>query len=303
MTGRGGASFQGRLIAALLPLTGRKRGFRNEAALRKRIAAARRKSPPSAPSSLPQGFTCEETVQHGLRVFVVQPSTPRTSTTILYLHGGAFVFELIPPHWRIITGLAARTGARVVVPLYLLAPEHDWSHASSAVRAIYASLLERSSDKIVLAGDSAGAGLALSLAQRLRDEQGKIPAGLLLFCPWLDASLSDPEIAAIAKRDPMLDVPGLLAAAKMWATGLPLDDARISPLSGSLENLPPISVFAGTRDLLARDSIRLADMSGPELSLHIYPHMFHVWMALPIPESEQALDQAAAFVGSVTQAP
>lgn len=97
----------------------------------------------------------------------------------------------------------------------------------------------------------------------------------------------------------MLAAPGLQWAGRAWAGKLSLRDWRVSPLYGALLGLPPTMVLAGTSDLLYPDARRLRDKArqvNHPLSFVEYPSMFHVWMAAPIPEAQQALDDVARFM-------
>ena len=96
---------------------------------------------------------------------------------------------------------------------------------------------------VYLAGDSAGGGLCLGLAIRYRDQEERLPEALFLFYPFLDATLSNPDIALIRPLDMMLDVPGLRWCAQQWAAGWPLTDPRISPLYDSFAKLPPVFIY------------------------------------------------------------
>jgi monoterpene epsilon-lactone hydrolase len=147
---------------------------------------------------------------------------------------------------------------------------------------------------VIVMGDSAGGGMALSLAQQLRDAARPLPTRLILISPGLDMTFSDPRQPVIAVQDKMLDIPGLLVAGRWYAGGLSSADPKISPLFGSLASLPPIAVFTGTHDLLNPDARRLqakAAQDGALLSFHEYEGMFHVWPLAPIPEARQAINE------------
>jgi acetyl esterase/lipase len=216
---------------------------------------------------------------------------------LLYLHGGGYVLDLHPAQWALAGGLLERVGGEVVVPLYPLAPEHGWREGLEAAKQAYLALLaENRSDPIVLVGDSAGGGLALVLAQTLRDSGEPQPAAIVLFSPALDLSNHEakPESAAHAREF-------RYEGGRLWAKGLAANDPRLSPLYGDNSNLPPTLVFSGTRDPLDVDAVRLKRVN-PELVLRRYPGMMHVWPMAPIPEGRRALDEAAEFIGQHTPA-
>lgn len=222
---------------------------------------------------------------------------------ILYFHGGAYVMQLVAPQWTLIGGLVERIGGTVTVPLYPLAPEHDGQAGLAMADAAFDELAERvGAPSIVVAGDSAGGGLALALTQRRRAAGKSLPAGLVLFCPWLDATVSGTDQPDIERRDPTLTIAMLRAAGRMWAGAEDPASPPFSPLFGDHSGLPPTLVFAGTRDLLSSDARRFAAMA-PAVTLELYTDMFHVWMAAPIAEGRRALDRAAAFVAAAVSSP
>ncbi|WP_159346709.1 alpha/beta hydrolase fold domain-containing protein [Roseomonas harenae] len=236
----------------------------------------------------------------GHPVFTAAPREGGSRHHILYLHGGAYAFSLADLHWRVIEGMIARTGASVTIPIYPLAPVHTWRDAFAMVRPLHAALAARhGAENLTVMGDSAGGGMALALAQQLRDAGEKLPARLVMFSPWLDVTMRDPGALAIDPRDPFLAVAPARLAGEWYAGDLPLDDPRISPVFGSLAGLPPMAVFTGTRDMLHADACRLrakAAEEGAQLVFHEGAGMIHVWMMMPIPEARPALDQAAAFM-------
>lgn len=151
---------------------------------------------------------------------------------------------LTGPHWWIIAGLMSRTGARVTVPDYLLAAEHTFDESFPAVNAVVDHVLAGAGDhKVVLAGDSAGAGLALAQAIRCRDEATPAPSAVVLFSPWVDVTMSNPEARALEGRDVMLACDGLIAAGQWWAGDRsPLDPdqpARRPPAWSATAHDPP----------------------------------------------------------------
>lgn len=236
------------------------------------------------------------------RAFRVRPSGDRRkgAAPILYLHGGAYVFNLMEPHWAGLTAIADQTGREVVALLYPLAPEKTVEDGLAAAEAAYLALVaENGGAGVTVAGDSAGGGLALALAHRIRDAGHAAPDRLLLFFPWLDATVGDPSQPDLAKKDPLLTIPTLREAGRLWAGALDPADARPSPLFGNQRNLPPILVQVGTHDLLLADARRLARCC-PSVRLVEYPGMFHGWIVAPVPEGRAAIEQAGRFLRGET---
>jgi monoterpene epsilon-lactone hydrolase len=294
-------SVAARLVNWLLPLRGSRHTMRTEGRMAARYSRHRQRHA-EPPGALVRRFAIQRYTLDGMAYYHLTPHHQRPSHRLLYIHGGAYVNELIRPHWRIIGAIASRIGAAVYVPIYPLAPRHCWQDAYPPLKALAQRVLHARGDSAVtFIGDSAGGGLCLGLAQMLRDEDAALPDTIVLLSPWLDLQLGHAEHRRSARLDRMLAIPGLRWAARQWAGSLPLEDARVSPLNGSLSRLPPIAVLTGTHDLLNIDARRLRDqamaMHHPLTYLE-YPGMFHVWMAAPIPEAASALDQVAAFLNS-----
>ncbi len=232
--------------------------------------------------------------------YVITPRGIDPQHTIVYVHGGGFVAPLDPFHVRYATRLARALGARVVLPDYPLAPEHSWRDSHAALVDLTARWAAESQD-LVLAGDSAGGGLALALAQSLRDRGGPQPSHLLLHSPWVDLTTSTPETEEFSERDTWLFLGKLRAYAAWWA-GSPEDLGRpeVSPALAWLDGLPPALMFCGTRDTLApgcRLLARRAADAGWNLTYTEAPDLIHVFPLLPlIPEARRAWRQTLAFL-------
>lgn len=276
----------------------------DEEGLRALVAENRKRGPALPTEAFRARFAVQEEDFNGQQVWTV---TPRENTGsqlhILYIPGSAYINEVLTLHWDIAEQLIERTGATLVMPLYPLAPENDYQPAYEMIFAVYQRLVEQiGAENVVIMGDSAGGGIALSLAQQLRDQNEPLPAALVLFSPWLDAAVSDPSQPVIDARDFILSIDTLWITGQWWAGDLPTTDPRISPLYGSVEGLPPIAVFTGTDDLLYPDSIRLAsqaEAAGVPLALFEYQNEFHVWMGVMpqlVPEAARALDEATVFI-------
>jgi acetyl esterase/lipase len=298
-------SLRSRLVELFLPLTGIKHAFGSEAAMRRAIARNRLAGPALPSQGMRRRLLIEETRFRGSRVFTVRLRSGEAKTHVLYLHGGAFVFDIFWRHWLLIERLVARTRCSVSVPLYPLAPEHTCQDVFDLLRPLYAELLAvHGAGSIFFMGDSAGASMSLALAQQARQSQTALPAGLALISPALDMTLSDERQPELARRDPMLDIPGSRAAGRWYAGAREPADPLISPLFGSLAGLPPIAVWTGTHDLLNPDARRLqakAAAEGALVVLHEYEAMVHVWPLLRIPEAEQAVGEMADFLQNPTR--
>ena len=173
------------------------------------------------------------------------------TSAVLFLHGGAFIIGSPRSH-RSITGRLTRlTGADVFVPDYRLAPEHPFPAALDDAVACYRALLDEgyAPERIAVAGDSAGGGLALSLCLRLRAERLPQPACVALISPWADLTLT--RLAPIA-NDALLRPTWLAQGAAAYLQGRSAEDPLVSPLAADLSGLPPIMIELGVRGNTAR---------------------------------------------------
>ncbi|MBQ1080430.1 MULTISPECIES: alpha/beta hydrolase [unclassified Nocardiopsis] len=231
----------------------------------------------------------------GFPVYTVRPrSVVEPERAVFYLHGGTYVSEIAAWHWVLVARIAD-AGCRVEVPIYGLAPEHTYREAFPFVTGVYRELTEDAApERTLIAGDSAGGGLALALTQTLPEAGLPLPARLVLISPWTDLTMSNPEIAEVEGSDPWLAPVGLLEAAGEWAGGDDLAEPRLSPLYGPMSGLPPMDLYIGTRDLLLPDTRRLHDRvteAGGVAELHVEEGAFHIHPLVPVPEGGDARDR------------
>jgi acetyl esterase/lipase len=223
---------------------------------------------------------------------------------ILHLHGGAYVQQISAHHWRFVRRLLERMDAVVTVPLYPLAPTHDVTETLPMVRKVYdLSLAAEEPSRRVLSGDSAGGGLCLALAQQFREEEHPQPGRIVLVSPWLDVTMSHPEVAEQDARDPYLGAKGLAEAGRRYAGPLEVRDPRVSPIFGAFDGLAPMVVFIGTRDVLLPDARRLrkaATAAGVRVDYWEYPGMIHNWPMRRLPEAHRAIDQLCSTINEPT---
>jgi acetyl esterase/lipase len=240
---------------------------------------------------LPAGFPSYAVTRRG--------TTP--TRTIVYCHGGGFVGPIDPWQVRYAARLASGLGARVVVPDYPLTPEHTWRDSHEPLVALVQRLLAESPDGVVLAGDSAGGGLALAVALTLRDRGGPQPSHLLLVSPWVDLTTSTPETLEVTRTDPWLFIGKMRAYAEWWAgSAEELGRPEVSPGLGDLTGLPPALMFFGTRDSLwpgGRLLVRRAEEAGWPLTYVEEPGLLHVYPILPfLPEARRAWRTTKEFL-------
>jgi acetyl esterase/lipase len=218
---------------------------------------------------------------------------------VLYLHGGGYVGGSPWTHRGFTSKLAMRAHVGVFVPEYRLAPQHPYPAALDDALTAYRTMLDRGvpPERIILAGDSAGGGLAAALALAIRDRSLPAPAGVVLLSPEVDLSLSGDSIDENSATDILprvIPVDGYVGAADPR-------DPLVSPRFAELEGLPPTLVQVGGREVLRDGQLAFAERAaeaGVEVWLHVEPDMFHVWpMLVPqLPVSSAALSRIVAFV-------
>lgn len=252
---------------------------------------------------VPADVLVEEQALGGRSVTVCTPKQRTGSRTLLYFHGGGFSAGS-PAGFRGMVGdLAKRSAAQAVIPAYRLAPEHAFPAAADDALAQYRALLERgvAPSQIVVAGDSAGANLALGALVAARDAGLPLPAGAVLLSPWVDLDLEGESIKSKASRERFISA-GLLAhSAAMYLAQQPAGDLRASPLRADLSGLPAMCIQVGTAEILLDDALRLARKASHAdvaVELHVWPHMLHVWQAFApaLSEGRDALQEVADFM-------
>jgi acetyl esterase/lipase len=287
-------SLRARLLIGLFRLTRAKRTFADVGELERSIRKSQEPGSGGPPRALGRRYDLRCWDVHGFACHTLSPlQGPASSRHVLYLHGGAYVHAIERSHWSFVGRLVDRLGCQVTVARYPLAPGHHYDETLAMVEAAYRRALgEVEPAHRVLMGDSAGGGLCLVLAQRLKAQQQPQPGNLVLISPWLDISVTDGLIPALEGCDPYLSAPGLLAAGQMYTGTLDLRDPKVSPIYGRLDGLGRISVFIGTRDVLLADSRRLrrlASERGVDIDYVEYDGMFHGWVLQRIPEGREAL--------------
>ncbi len=292
------ASLRSRLIEWGLRLFRLKKMFSNTQGLREKVLKGRPKDA-APPRSMYRRYRIEETSQAGRRVFTLRRNAGKGDNDILYLHGGAYVYEMMSMQWNLLGKMLDRSDLTITVPLFPLAPESTVEQILPFVVASYKDLLERAPGGITLAGDSAGGGLAVALFQSLRESGTPLPKAIVLLSPWLDVTCSSPLQVALDKADPMLAPQALIEEGKWYAGQLPPKHPSVSPLFGTFDRMPPTLVLTGTHDLLHSDSLQLQSIgmsNNLPIQVRTFPDMLHVWPSMPIPEAKQALDHVAEFL-------
>ena len=250
-----------------------------------------------------QGLRWQPVNEEGIHGEWLVPASPARGS-ILYIHGGGFVSCSAATHRPITSALARRAKTAVFSANYRLAPEHPFPAAIEDVVATYQWLCRTTrAAPVAVAGDSAGGGLALSLAIEARDRGLPAPACVVMFSPWTDLAGRGASVRANDGQCAMFRPENIPAFAAAYLDAVPPDDPRASPVYADLRDLPPLLFQVGSTELLLDDARRAHDRAraaGTDTHLTVYDDVHHGWQMLTplLPEASAALGEAAEFIAT-----
>lgn len=197
--------------------------------------------------------------------------------------------------------LADSTSMDVLSFDYRLAPEHPFPAALEDALKIWDHLMLTGygARDIIVAGDSAGGNLALTLVHKLKQQERLLPRGLVLLSPWTDLTASGKTHQTKANIDPILNARYLEEVTEAYAGGQDLSDPLISPLFGDFTGFPPAYIQVGGNEILLSDSTRLhKKMLKADVSAHleIFHGMWHVFQMSRFKRAYDAIEQCAEFI-------
>jgi acetyl esterase/lipase len=264
---------------------------------------------PARTLAVPQGYKVESVrSDQGLDFDVADQSAPRkasAATIVLYLHGGGYVFGSPKTHRQVLFAMAKAFDAPVYGLDYRLAPEHPFPAAVEDAASAYQWLLARHPQAaIVLAGDSAGAGLAIATAIGVRDSGLRQVLAIVAFSPYSDLAVTGASVEANAKSCAMFTPRGIREAAALYLAGADARDPRASPLYADFRGLPPMLMFASRHEILRDDTLRLAERAsaaGVKVELVLRDRLPHVWPVFVnlLPEAREAFAAVTEFARQV----
>lgn len=220
---------------------------------------------------------------------------------VLYCHGGGYSTGSHIYARTLTTKLAASTSMDVLSFDYRLAPEHPYPAATEdAMKAWdYLMLLGYGARDVIVAGDSAGGNLALSLVLKLKEQERILPRGLLLMSPWTDLTASGESYTEKAELDPVLDAEYLNRMILNYAKGCELTDPLISPLFGDFGGFPPTYIQVGANEILFSDAEVLHKklvQANVSVKLDVFKGMWHVFQMSPLKTAQEAMEKNAEFI-------
>lgn len=256
-------------------------------------------SVPSAPSLKEQSrVKAVESRFQGQSIWEIAPKDCAPVLTMLYWHGGGYVYPAATAHWSFLVHMAEVYGWRIVAPLYPLAPKADVGKVTGFAIDLYTDFLAAQAGRaFLMGGDSAGGGLTAATAMAARDAGLALPEKLLLICPWLAADPSHPDQPTIEQRDAILTIRGIKEAGAMYAGTAGTADPRVSPINADWSGLPPILAFGGGDDILVVDG-RALKAKLPMVDYVEEAGMIHDWPIFTFPESRAAQQRMAVWAES-----
>ncbi|MGE8318383.1 MAG: alpha/beta hydrolase [Comamonas sp.] len=219
---------------------------------------------------------------HGVPAEWTSTPVAGTSEVILYLHGGGYAWGSLKSHRHLVSELGRAARMRTLALGYRLAPEYPFPQALEDAVSGFQFLLDVGLQprQIMVAGDSAGAGLAVALLVRLKELGMRQPACALLFSPWADMTATADSYHRNAKRDPVLNRSIMQFLAEQYLGKRPRETPLASPVFADLSGIAPLTIFVGSTEALLDDAIaltRAAGLADVSVRLEIWPKMFHIW--------------------------
>lgn len=293
-------SLRGRLVRDMIRNT-------MDSAMGRRIQTGELRKNPVEPAWIcPPDYDYEIVEQKNFVMEYLRPVQVNTGRVVLQLHGGGYIGPMKNIYRDFAVCYSKQSmGGDVLTIDYRVAPEYPYPAALMDALTAYQWLLEEkkyASEKIVIAGDSAGGGLALALAMYLRDHNQKMPAGLVLMSPWTDLTCSGESHGTNFHRDPQFgNTTDNLLHNSVYIGEADPKDPYLSPLFGEFWGMPPVLMQVGSEEVLLSDTLVVADKLRAVKSkrrVSVYDGMFHVFqMALRlIPESREAWEEVGAFL-------
>ncbi|MCI6202777.1 MAG: alpha/beta hydrolase [Lachnospiraceae bacterium] len=295
------ASVKGRVIAELLS------HLTNDLQIGKKIKSGELRKRLKEPAwHVPECFNMTNIDMENFSMKLLSlKENPGQDYVILQLHGGGYMGAVRNAYY-VFAGLynEVSKGCNVLTPDYRVAPEHPYPAALEDALASYQWLLDKGyyGEQIIVAGDSAGGGLAMALCMYLKDHHMPMSGGVIAMSPWTDLTASGESYTTNYEKDPLFgNTKESLIYVNDYAGNHDKMDYYISPLFGDFRGFPPMLIQVGSLEMLLSDSVSVAAKArqqGIRVRLSIYEGMFHVFQMayLNIPESKKAWAEVGKFI-------
>ncbi|WP_426492532.1 alpha/beta hydrolase [Hymenobacter sp. 102] len=256
---------------------------------------------------MPWNVFLEDASVEGMPAEWVRPAGVDTRRVILYLHGGGYVLGSLNTHRALVGTLAQRCGVVALAINYRKAPEYPFPAALEDALLAYRWLLAQGyrPEDIMVAGDSAGGGLALSLLVALRDGGEALPAAAIGLSPWTDLMLPSGLMRRVCQEESqVLEALEIRGWGPLYASTTALTHPLVSPVHARLHGLPPLLIQISNAEVLGDDVQRFAEKAraaGTPVTLQVFDGLVHWWHLFWrfLPEARLALDQVAVFTAEI----
>lgn len=237
---------------------------------------------------------------HHLDSVLVDPPSKTEGPLLLYFHGGGYVFGSPDTHKSMLAWLSKATGLQACLPKYRLAPQHPFPAAQDDALFAYRDVMDHPHG-VVLGGDSAGGGLALSLLAEITRLGLPQPRGTFCFSPLTDLSFTAPSIQANAPSDVVLPASRTAEIAEIFLQGANPAHPKASPLHAQFAGAGPVWLAVGDTEILLDDSTNMArhlQGQGVDATLVVEQDLPHVWPLFHnmLPEARQTLSALADWI-------
>ncbi|MGE5424691.1 MAG: alpha/beta hydrolase [Syntrophothermus sp.] len=253
-------------------------------------------------AKIPGGITIKKDIIAGLPAEWLIPEGAESGKVILYVHGGGYVSGSCNDHRAFVSKFAKNTGFTVLIYEYRLAPEFPFPAAVDDSVSVYNWLLENGypTDKILVAGESAGGGLTLVLLLALKEKSLPMPKAAVSISPWADLTCSSDSYKTKNKVS-LAPLDSWFVFSRHYAGNTPPAHPLISPLFGDLAGLPPLFINSGDADELYEDGEKFAakaSESGVDVTFRKGRNMVHCYplLAPMFPEATEAMNEIVDFV-------
>lgn len=256
---------------------------------------------------MPWNVFLEDADIEGMAAEWARPAGAHPERVLLYLHGGGYVLGSLNTHRSLVGALAQRCNLQALAINYRKAPEYPFPAALDDALLAYHWLLAQGylPQNILVAGDSAGGGLAFSLAIALRDAREPLPAAVIGLSPWTDLVLPAPMLRRVAQEESqVLEALEIRGWGPFYAADTPLTHPLVSPVQAELHDLPPLLIQISDAEVLGDDVVRFANKAlaaGTPVTLQVFEGLVHWWHLFWrfVPEGRTALDRVAAFTQTI----
>ena len=255
---------------------------------------------------LPTGMEYTSVELGGVPTERLSPYDTTGQRALLFFHSGGYTSGTAADHVALTAHLALAADAVGYVPEYRRAPEYRFPAAVEDAMDSYRALLEGgfSAEEIVVAGDSAGGGMAVAVAQQAAARGLRKPAGIYVVSPWVDLTVTNASYDLRGPHDPMLSGTALADMAHAYLNGADPRNPLASPVFGDFSEFPPLLIHVGADEVLLDDASALAteaSRTGTDVTLRVWARMIHMfpWFHTHLQVGRAAIEEAGKWIADV----